>query len=445
MPYENERANPSGHASVASSKTVMNRLSTFAGFSRQRDEDIAETLTIENAANLHSDVKSSELSHVIAIDGSFQAVENKDPDLEVGFIKIGVVAENLIKLRKLEMGGPISPKAFEECYKNYAIECVLPGYGVIDKNTKESGVDKLRLEIYETMKLLDVDPLKVFKKDPAQRSLFDVFTKLTQSGAMDVLCPTCHKASHVGEYPIRCVHCGASMLYSTDALRMHEILLKGTASVYGEAMSTFERLLMAGLLFKASYKEDGTPKKDDSFKRTAFITDGPLALFRSGPIAPLLLEQIQDLPTPMLAGFEKTGQFVDYANSKTLQEILEPGHVVMITNKTANMITRRNTDAAYGSQSFYGRRFFYRTLSGDKTFVFALPPRVGGPSDGDDSWDNYPTLKTFCELIEETQTNAFGMHSAAISSIAKANDASSIPKYLGHTIFEDVLREAVGE
>lgn len=436
MPYENERANPSGYSSLVENELVLKRLATFSSLGWKADAEIIASLPMVQAMELEAPVEGSGINHVITIDGSLQAVQHRQPTVEVGFIKVGVVIEKLKRLRALaQESGATAPSALTACYDTYSIEGVLPGAGVVDVENKEHGLDKLRRELFITMSELSVDPQGMFKS-PEDYTLLEVVLRLLGEDAIEVPCPGCRGSSLVGVEPTLCKHCGKKTLFITDVLRLHETSTSGGSysPIYNEAMSTFERIAMAGLLYKAS-----ASGREDAFRRTAFITDGPLALFTSYVLVKHLKDQIRELPLPLLAGFEKTGQFMDYAMRPEVQEQLEPGSVVMITNDVAKAVA--GAGPRYGTWNFYGRRFIYRTLDGNKTFIFFLP----SDGDNDESWDSYPTLRTFCELIEETKTDTFGLSSASLTSVAKANEACSIPLHLGRSIFDELLDRELGK
>ena len=146
-------------------------------------------------------------------------------------------------------------------------------------------------------------------------------------------------------------------------------------------------------------------------------------------------------------GLEKTGNVNMLAKLPELEKLLKPGHYAMVTRDIANLIQGKNSKNK--DSYFYGKRFIYRTLDNSKTFVVMVPPRVGTPYDRgnvrSDLWETYPTLRIISEIIEENSTDQFSRGTAALSSIAKANHAASIPKVLGEEFLSELVKSELSK
>lgn len=432
MPYISERANPQGHVAVLQDDHVLTRLGTFRRTSLQEERELFNPQWIRTREELTP--TSHSITHNLAIDGSIDTVSLNNPKVEAGFIKVGVVLENMRKLKLLEGERLVDRRVLDDCYRSYSCQTVIPGPGITDLGGTLSSRDKYRMEVYESLKHLRVDPENLFKKTGEAPTLLEVLVSLRGRPREMVECTSCRvKVEALAEAPRRCGACGESMVYYSDFLGLHDrIRSEGSTNFsYTEVMSTFERLIMAGLLLKAGQ----TP---ESLMKVAFITDGPLAFFLSGSLAEDMLTLYQSLPACVLFGVEKTGTFVDFASQSMLKEVLPPGSVFMVNDEALKRVTGK-ARKEYGQNSFYGRRFIYRSDAG-AFFVFTTPPAYGTPyGEGSDYWEAYPTLRVICEVLEADATYAFGVETPALSVVAQANHAASLPKGLGEELLTSLL------
>jgi hypothetical protein len=186
-----------------------------------------------------------------------------------------------------------------------------------------------------------------------------------------------------------------------------------------------------------------------------FIQDGPLAFF--GGTAPLRSEMSRywgdlvsslnsaGLPAPLLCGIEKSGVFVEHA--KAISEFIPRKSLMTLDNQyIRERIQAQDPSSVYGKQEFYGRRFFYRTSSG-QMLVVTLPRADGGqpynPSESLTSVDvsKYPTLRPCLEELDRLQTR---MYPDAVIPVALAHDATSIPLRIGGHVLTLLAQEALG-
>jgi hypothetical protein len=84
----------------------------------------------------------------------------------------------------------------------------------------------------------------------------------------------------------------------------------------------------------------------------------------------------RDIAAPLLVSIEKTGRFVDHA--RAIQDHIKPGHVMVLDTPYVNQyIVNQKPDHFYGQDEFYGRRFFYRTTTGE-VLVVTVPRLPSG-------------------------------------------------------------------
>ena len=115
-----------------------------------------------------------------------------------------------------------------------------------------------------------------------------------------------------------CPHSGEP-LYSTDALRLHELMKPsgGNGEMYGQIMSTLEKLWLIHIL--RAFEQKGWLA---TLRRVAFIMDGPLAVFSTSSwltkVIRYELSRINTLQKEinntdlLLLGIEKSGTFFNH-------------------------------------------------------------------------------------------------------------------------------------
>lgn len=443
MPYENERANPLGASSLLEDPFIRERLTTYSLIEDDQDIDTRQIPVIP-ARELPSSHELSEITRLVAVDGSVTQTESLGRSYQVGAFKVGVVEESLDAMRELSNSKFIDPKSLEKAYTTYPLVGLLPGRGVGQSGggPDRTWRDKFRYELFINFMHLETPP--IFTK------------KMTLISALKAVLPKNHSVycSHCfadvaeekrdairlerGKDYSTCRVCGRGV-YLTDALYLNsELSGVDNNKVFLSTMSIVERVVTAGLIESASKNE---------LETTAFVTDGPLAIFSFRDLMNQhLLYQIQrQSPQPLMFGLEKTGHANDFAKIPEVDALLKPGSFMMLTDDVSYiMVGKRYSEKASYS---YGRRFLYKTLDGNKVFALMVPPRIGKAyeraSIRPDEWDTYPTLRTISELIEENQTNLFGVRVPALAGVAKANSAASLPKVLGEEVLTDLVSNSL--
>lgn len=213
-------------------------------------------------------------------------------------------------------------------------------------------------------------------------------------------------------------------------------------------------MLIAERLMTLSYLEHfftSVSKPEDVLRRTIFISDGPLALH--GTVAPLKRRlhtyheamfrwaETKDITAPLIVGVEKTGRFVEHA--ELIRDFIPKGHVMRLTTDYINRITGRPAGNAYGTDEFYGRRFIFRSASGDP-LVITVPPKPDvlpyeGP--GAEDFASYPILRTVCEVLDSVRTR---LYPNAVIPVALAHNAAALPLGVGHSVLRAMAQQGVG-
>lgn len=197
--------------------------------------------------------------------------------------------------------------------------------------------------------------------------------------------------------------------------------------------------------------------------RIAFVIDGPLALFGhpawlSAAISAelkrinnVVREQTgQDL---LLFGIEKSGTFVQHFEEiDQLEERIDEGDRPEERGKTRfplrscymptdryikRFVIYSESEKRYGLDTYFGRKFFYKTASGSS--IVANIPFLTQEQDSLDSSDIslYPQIPQVCDLLDRL---ASVRYPNAFSPIVSAHAHAAIPLNLGAKVLQQLAR-----
>lgn len=420
MPYQTpdgnfERASSLGHVPTVGHPLVQEALGRYL-MPATRAKDIS---AIEDSlVDPHSlEQTSEEVRWTIATDSSpFEhEVDPQFPSTRVLFMQMAAVIVDLEKMRERE--GPFAdPVAIRDAQQSSVMAGVLPSSNL----ARSDGTPPLRAFREE------IDAL--FRSSKVEgRSLLDALLEVeaerddVQVPAGELVmarCPACEtkigdpKATFVtiGKAGSVCPSCNEKLM-ATDALRAHEIFKEHDSNqgACSRILSVAERLISLTLL---GHLQDRLPS---ALGRTAFITDGPLALF--GEVAPIkrpLLRRLQRIAAaqqhqsyglPVVVGIEKGGMFAEHANA--IRQHIPEGKIMAPTDDyIQRYITFRGSP--HGADTYYGRHFFYRARSG-AIYTISVPPlgRIGASPIDRFELADYPTLRATCEVLDRIGTRLY--------------------------------------
>jgi hypothetical protein len=363
----------------------------------------------------------------MATDSSpFEHVVDPDfPSTRLVFAQMSAVLVDLHRLQR-RIGPFVDPAAIRDAQEATVMAGVLPSSNLVRADGtpplrafREAVDELLRTRHVEGRPLFDVlAEVQANRLDTAERALGSV-----------PRCPTCRRELNTPEgKPLlfdtdgtTCPNCGEEILF-TDLLRAHETFREHgeNGEACGRVMSVAERLITLGFLDHVHARMRG------AVGDIALVTDGPLALF--GEVAKLktgLLRRMQtiadelrndDLRLPVVVGIEKTGVFVEHA--RAIRTHIPPG---MLMSPDQDYVERYITfrGSPHGSETYYGRHFFYRSRS-RRIYVITVPPlgRHGAAPYEPFQPSDYPTLANTCGLIETIGTRLY--------------DDATIPLVLAH-------------
>jgi hypothetical protein len=236
-------------------------------------------------------------------------------------------------------------------------------------------------------------------------------------------------------------------LFPTDTLRIYEeVTEEGSNRVaLSRLMQVVELLVLVGLttlLWEQS--------RHDLLRSTLFIVDGPLAMY--GPPAKLrdravtyFQQMIATTPGagPYLCGVEKSGTVFDYATALVRHEALEPGQLLVIDAEVLAAVTNADNPIAYGAETYWGRKFIYRSLDG-RVVVITVPPASGQPYDdrgGQPAPEAYPSLPSILDVIDRTGSS---MYRDGLIPVALAHSKAAYPIGVGTDVLRLVAKHKLG-
>lgn len=389
----------------------------------------------------------------IAIDGSKKEhpLANGFPNAEIGYVTIASVIIQLSKIRELEKQEFINPVQLRKTEDAATDEYAYPGCNVILRG-EESAVTSLRRVLFDRMK--NKAPFYL-QEEPNKETLLDTFEVLLKhKGNSSADCPIegCDKKLLFGYGEYQCSCADSKILFSTDNMRLHELHKPNDTcgEMYGQIMFTLERIWLIHIL-RGFLKTNCI----ETLKKTVFIIDGSLSVNSSSSwLAMAIKKELaeinriqkeknkQDL---MIIGIEKTGTFVNHFEA--LDTKLE-GAKGIIPNQTAilldndyvkkNIVFNNRKGYIYGEQTYFGRKFFYKTKNGYK-IVATLATYTTNQSDTETAYPNqFPRLADVMNLLDQIVSSRF---QNSVYPISSAHAEASIPLNFGKAIFEKIARE----
>ncbi len=448
MPFEGEFAGYKPLQRIAQSERVLQLLRRARVFSQT-----TAAATPDPKVVLAVDGPMPEF--VAAIDGSYAEVDVKNgyPGAKVGYCTVASVLVKIREMDRLDEGRPVDPREFRKTEEAATVDAALPGCNVITRN-HTSARDSFREAVFDVLHDAIVD------EDDRTR-LQDTYEALLalKPQSRPQACPYerdgCDQHLTVAAGATSCVCPRRRPVYSTDALRIHERFWDvGTnGEAFGLVMQLWERLLPIHLL--RCFERRGWLNQ---IQRLAFFVDGPLGVF--GPPAWLSaaisseLKRLNALVRAktgndlLLIGVEKTGAFVTHFDEIDQTETpgkarFEPRSYLLLTDRyIKERICYSDSDKRYGIDTYFGRKFFYKTASG--TRIVASIPFLDNAQDTLDTDDvsPYPQFGTACALLDKLVSSRYPN---SLSPLISAHSHAAIPLHLGAKVLQQLARALMRE
>ncbi|NJL54264.1 DNA double-strand break repair nuclease NurA [bacterium] len=449
MPYPGEFAHYKPLHRIVENERVRKLLGEY------EVRDASDRVDALQALNpIHIELNNWTPNHLIAIDGSHSEVDIKNgfPGAEASYITVAAVIIDVAKLKELDQKRPISPKAFRSTERAQSIDCALPGCNVVKKG-EIAAKASLRRAIFEVFQAI-----KLFSDGESLLDTYEALLKYKPMTERSQDCPyeDCPDEREYirGEKQYFCSCDLSRMLYSTDALRIHERMnpAGSNGAIFGEIMQTWEAIVIIHILRYLEQKQYLS-----SLRRLAIILDGPLAIFgQPAWISQAIIKELsrinelakkvnkQDI---LLMGVEKSGMFVEHFENLDKKEEGGFGNIPkqsvgLLTDSyiKENIVFSSNSKSSkiYGEATYFGRKFFYKTSSGAR-LVGSLPFLSDYHRDMNTAnTEQYPRLQDAVSLLNQLVSSRF---SNAITPLVSANSEAAIPLNIGKKVLEKLAKE----
>lgn len=431
-----EKAKRIGHVPIVENEFVKAELKTFHISHQEKIDEIPEDLIF----NFKDEIDKCVLpKYIFSFDGSFQEVEVDEnfPSTRLGYLQIAAVLVIMDEMLKQEKELFIDPSKLMDTIKDAITPMVFPGSNVRKNNCKNL-IDSWRYGIYEIFKSYEIEDIQ----------LLEIYMNLLRysidriSGDKIILkkCSAtkkCNKNLLVPKEGCKCSNCGED-LYPTDALRVHEEVhdLQSNTGPLSRIMICLEHIYMIGYL---DYLSNRRP---DILSLTAFIIDGPLAIF--GPQAWIhraILNFInkhiykplseKNFNYPLILGIEKTGNFAEHA--EIISKFLKPQTLMLLTEDYIYkyiLSSQKPESGEYGSETYYGQKFFYKTKK-NQILTVTIPRKRKGPFTKE--LIEHPSLIKILNLLDNIGTI---IYKDALIPVALAHSFASIPLKTGSKVLK---------
>jgi hypothetical protein len=419
--------------------------------SQIRIKNVAEKINWAEQATKLTELGQSDWQPklLIAIDGDYSKsiIENGYPGAEIGYITVSTVVILLDKVRELEKSQFIDPKKFRETEQPTSIDSLFVGCNVILQG-EVSAKSSMRKILYEELK-----KCRVFKET---ETLLDTYEALLNEkpGGRASKCPhdDCEADYEFKSGEYICQSCQGK-LYSTDALRLHELLNpSGTSGeMYGQIKETFKKLQLIHLL--RSFEQQ--PKYFSLLRDIAFFIEGTLAVFSTASwLAKPIRTELDRLNKKVRAefnadliilGIERTGNFVNHFSDIDTKgdgttNNFPNQSVFLLTNDYIknHIVFNDNPDFVYLEDTAFGRKLFYKTNAGYRVVASIATYNNYQAETGTAFPAQFPRLVDILLLLDKLVSSRY---ENSVTPLATAHAEAAIPLNLGKSIFEDIAKQ----
>jgi hypothetical protein len=133
----------------------------------------------------------------------------------------------------------------------------------------------------------------------------------------------------------------------------------------------------------------------------------------------------------------------DYATALARHEALKPGELLILDAEVLRAVTNANNPIAYGAETYWGRKFIYRSLDG-RVVVITVPPVTGQPYNdhgGQPGPEGYASLSAILDVIDRTGSS---MYRDGLIPVALAHSKAAYPIGVGTDVLRLVAKRKLG-
>jgi hypothetical protein len=410
---------------------------------------------------LAQDIKIAEedfdvIKNFVAVDGGYtEVVHNKHfPSSTIAFLQIGALGFKSDDLHAVQEGPFIDPQLFRRLQELERLKLAIPTRN-LRKNASSCMAETVRdvIQHFLVNEQIGGDSL-------ASTLHWLIFHEFLQGAEQAE-----HEVYAVRGFPSRLGHEPGMVSFNkntrtsdygyvgisesgervpvklVDVFRFHEIVstdpadTSGASGILAYLINTLEQLVIAHC-FRFFLKT-----KPEALKATLFIKDGGLGFF--GQTARLhkpyhaLINFLNTNHGVFLAGFEKSGEFVEHA--KQIQPILQPGQVLLPDDSYIyqHIVSGvESPDRTYGHTTNYGHKVIYKSPD-SQIFVVSIPAMAvkKNPAISD-----LIGLKTVLAAIPRLKSN---MHENALFPVVLVNNLVSLSGHPSNQILQRFVHGSI--
>lgn len=441
MPYQNEFARGDSLRRLVESRSVKEFMGIIKHSARQETHELPARLEPQRGAG--------NIKRVVAIDGSTMThpVQNGYPGAEAALFNLAAIVIKLQAIRDIPRNyipGPAEIRDMEQCK---TLSAVLPGRNIVRRDEpNDSSKRFFRATISKELEA---------KLDPNHETLLETLRAITTGHNTPISCPIddCQNKVSPQQGNTECNCWRKELIHETDVLRAHERFEENGSSeqAFTAIRQVIEHLTLVNIL---RYFE--RTNRLGVFRDTAFIMDGPLALFgMSAWLKYHIQREItrlntkvreQDNPGILLMGIEKTGQFLEHLGKLDWME--KEGPRQRLSKGTAlapdinyihKHIALRPLDAKpYGEATYYGRKVLYKNHAGQHSVVMTPIVNESGQDPRCVNEAAYPRISEVLDIMDELSTH---LYKDGFAPLVRAHAHAAIPLKAGNRILAELFND----
>ena len=442
MPYPNERSSGEVLMWLENSQALKD----FKGIIQERD-----SVALEPPTQLTLQRRGWLPRRLIAVDGSHITanVKNGFPGAEVGLITIGVVGIKLHKLenlRNIKHGKIPPPSFFRDMEDPHTLQKVVPGLGILHREVEnDTPLNFFRRAVKQAF-----DDYIDTNHEPLSATLHHLLKSHVPK--KDKTCPVDGCEAPYDHTKTKCPKCNGE-LYQTDLLRLHEYFNEAISC--GDAHGRFRSILeIISLINILRYFEKEMP---EHFKDTAFVLDGPLAVFGS-PASILHSIQTELLRLNKIAraktgqdialfGVEKSGAFYEHWEQIDWDDengprtkyppktIITPNGDYVRKNIVPGTSEKSNP---HGQSTHFGRHVLYKTDKGEHVVINTAMLNNESQIFSNNDATCYPRLGDILDIMDQLATY---LYKDGFMPLVRAHATAAVPLKRGTDIIRSLMEE----
>lgn len=462
MPFQGEYASYEPLKRLLLNEKLKGSISTLS----VKKKDLLIQSIKEKIINASKFASSSDLpKFIISIDGSRQSVpvETGYPSAECGIITVSAVILDFDKLKGLSDDDSFpDPREVRNLEKTSSIDVFIPGCNVTLNETEHCDFDDFSIK-KNPLSFIRYSLYKNFSNQPEfdeddGESILQTYEYLLKSRSTEYLkVKNPYSDSEDDFLPDELAENGGfinykdNMLYSTDFLRLHELYnpLGSCEEMYGQIMSCIEKLYLVNIL-RNFEKHDLLGICD----KLAFFLDGPLAVFSTPSwLARVIKKELNRINEKqkritskdlIILGVEKSGAFANHfcfldTNSSGNEGKLPKQTLMLLDDEyIKENIVLTTSPKQYGQDTYFGRKLFYKTKSGQRLVVVDVCYTDEQQDLSTAREDQYVRLKDVLNILDSTVSNKYPN---SLAPLISAHREASIPFKMGQKLFKELIKE----